>query len=322
MTPITTIGHYSDCCVFIKRDDLIPFSFGGNKVRKAIGFFDEIDAGAYDCVVTYGSSSSNHCRIVANLSAMRGLPCDIISPEETSVDTYNRKFMELFCANITVVPVAQVRQQIDDTMMRLRQSGKRPYFIPGGGHGIIGTHAYVQCYEEIRQWEKENNCHFSRIYLASGTGTTQAGLICGQLMTGDERTIIGISIARRLPYGRDVIVSSVQEYLKYHHMVIPMEAVQRSTVFLDDYIGNGYGSTNELINRTILESMIQSGIPLDHTYTGKAFYGMTSHLRCSKLKGENILFLHTGGTPLFFDDMNQINGGVMCEYFTSKCRNA
>ena len=36
------------------------------------------------------------------------------------------------------------------------------------------------------------------IFFASGTGTTQAGLICGQIENADnDRKIIGISIARR-----------------------------------------------------------------------------------------------------------------------------
>ena len=43
------------------------------------------------------------------------------------------------------------------------------------------------------------------------------------------------------------------------------------------------------------------GIPLDATYTGKAFMGMTEYIE--DVKGKNILFIHTGGTPLFFDAM-------------------
>ncbi len=43
--------------IYIKRDDLIPISFGGNKARKAMNFFKEIDQGGFDCVVTYGSGS-------------------------------------------------------------------------------------------------------------------------------------------------------------------------------------------------------------------------------------------------------------------------
>ena len=41
------------------------------------------------------------------------------------------------------------------------------------------------------------------------------------------------------------------------------------------------------------------GIPLDATYTGKAFMGMTEYIK--EIKERNILFIHTGGTPLFFD---------------------
>ena len=47
------------------------------------------------------------------------------------------------------------------------------------------------------------------------------------------------------------------------------------------------------------------GIPLDMTYTGKAFYGMVKYLEENQIQGKQILFLHTGGTPLFFDFLEQ-----------------
>ena len=47
--------------------------------------------------------------------------------------------------------------------------------------------------------------------------------------------------------------------------------------------------------------MRQDGIPMDTTYVGKAFFGMLQYLRDHEIRGERILFLHTGGTPLFFD---------------------
>ena len=47
------------------------------------------------------------------------------------------------------------------------------------------------------------------------------------------------------------------------------------------------------------------GIPLDATYTGKAFMGMREVLASRRLTGKNTLFLHTGGTPLFFDWMER-----------------
>lgn len=65
---------------FIKRDDLIPFSFGGNKARKAKYIFDDILQSNYNVVVTYGSKVSNHCRVISNLCAKNGIKCIIVSP--------------------------------------------------------------------------------------------------------------------------------------------------------------------------------------------------------------------------------------------------
>ena len=52
--------------------------------------------------------------------------------------------------------------------------------------------------------------------------------------------------------------------------------------------------------------MINHGIPLDSTYTGKAYAGMRAYLNKQGIRGKNILFIHTGGTPLFFDDLENI----------------
>lgn len=61
--------------------------------------------------------------------------------------------------------------------------------------------------------EQKHSIHFDYIFFASGTGTTQAGLVCGQIMNHDKRNIIGISIARKNPRGRDVVIKSIREYL-------------------------------------------------------------------------------------------------------------
>lgn len=300
-TLVVVLGKDSGNRLYMKREDLIPFSFGGNKARKAQMFFQEIDEGHHDCVVTYGSSHSNHCRIVANMAAARGMKCCIIGPSEVSDTTYNSRFMKLFGAELITVPVEQVHYTIERKLRKLRKEGYDPYFIPGGGHGNIGTEAYVRCYNEICAYERESNIHFDYIFCASGTGTTQAGLVCGQLLHRDERKIIGISIARQNPRGRDVVLDSIREYLG--DAGISDEEIQKRTVFIDDYIGSGYGRDNEAVIATIKDVMIRFGIPLDSTYTGKAFYGMRQYLEEKSIHGKNILFIHTGGTPLFFDDL-------------------
>lgn len=288
--------------LYIKREDLIPYSFGGNKARKGFLFFEEIDKGKYDCVVTYGSSHSNHCRIISNMAITRCMPCYLISPEEVSEVTYNSRFMQLFGAKIITVPVEQVHDTIEKKLEELKSIGKKPYFIPGGGHGNIGTQAYVDCYEEIKKFEKEKGIFFDYIFFASGTGTTQAGLVCGQLMSGDDRKIVGISIARKNPRGRDIILDSIREYMPN----IREKKIQEKTIFVDDYVGNGYGKESIEVEKTIKMCMLKYGIPMDSTYTAKAFLGMKKFIQSNSITDKKILFIHTGGTPLFFDDFGRM----------------
>ena len=286
--------------LYVKRDDLYPLSFGGNKARKAELFWQDLEAKKSDHVVTYGTSSSNHCRVIANLAAMHGLPCTIISPEQKSEETFNSDLMRLFGAKIIVTPVDHVKVTIDETMEALRQQGYTPYFIMGGGHGNMGTQAYVNTYEEILAFEKEAGIKFDYIFHASGTGTTQAGLVCGQLLHGDlERRITGISIARKKPYGRNVVVQSVKDYL----LATGKEELYRDDLveFVDDYTGAGYGTDNDAVSRCIRKVLVKAGFSLDPTYTGKAFWGMQEYLKAHEIRQKKVLFIHTGGGPLFFD---------------------
>ena len=300
-TPIHKLDDNELSFLYVKREDMIPYSFGGNKARKALLFFEEIDKNGADVVVTYGSSHSNHCRVVANMAAARNIPCIIIGPEEVSDTTYNSVLMELFGAKIITVPVDKVHDTIEAELARLRDEGKNPYFIQGGGHGNIGTESYVRCYKEIKSYEKETGIKFDYIFFATGTGTTQAGLICGQLMEEDDRHIVGISIARKNPRGRDVVLESIYEYLDAKAFSYDKSDVEAKTVFIDDYTGDGYGKDSKEIENIIKESMIKYGMPLDATYTGKAFCGMKDYIKKNNLEDKKILFIHTGGTPLFFD---------------------
>ena len=297
------MGNLQNNSVYIKREDFIPFSFGGNKARKARLFFEELLNGDYDCVVTYGSSSSNHCRVVSNLAAANDMKCYIIAPLESSEETFNSCMMELFGAEITVVPVDKVSETIDDKLADLKKVGKKPYFIAGGGHGNLGTEAYVECYQEIKDFEASAAIDFDYIFHASGTGTTQAGLICGKLIYKDNTKIVGISIARKNPRGRNVVLKSARDYLVEKSIAFAENELDDATVFEDGYTGDGYGSDNS--SEVIDQVLIKYGIPFDSTYTGKAFAGMLDYLEKNSIKDKYILFIHTGGTPLFFDHLRK-----------------
>ena len=289
----------SDNRFYMKRDDLLPFSFGGNKARKAYYFLNEIISGGYDTVVTYGSSSSNHCRAIANIAASHGLKCYIVSPEENYHETVNSKLVGFFGAEIVKTKVDAVAKTIDTLMERLRCQCK-PYFIQGGGHGNLGTRAYVDAYQEICDFEKQSGVYFDYIFHASGTGTTQAGLVCGAALAGDlHRKIIGISVARRKPRGQEVVEKSISDYLTS----VSFNGRCPEVIFDDSYICDGYGCYNDEILAAVRNMITNDGVPLNTTYTGKAFWGMLSYLEKHNISRKNVLFINTGGSPLFFDDL-------------------
>lgn len=302
MVEIQKLNLYNENAYYIMREDLLPFSFGGNKARKAKYFFEDILNGSFDTVVTYGSGSSNHCRIIANACAKYGLKCYIISPEEQYQETFNSRLVTRFGAKIIKAPLDKIAQTIEETMSKLSQGG-RPYFIQGGGHGNLGTKAYVDAYNEICTYEKESGIFFDYIFHASGTGTTQAGLVCGAAWNNDiDRRIVGISIAREKARGSQVIEQSVHDFMEYsgYPGLIP------DIIFDDSYLCGGYGKYNEQIDKCINDVMLSEGIPLNRTYSGKAFWGMTEYVKKNDITGKNLLFINTGGAPLFFDDLGEI----------------
>lgn len=302
MTIIQTLNLYvNNNHFFVKRDDLLPFSFGGNKARKVVLFFEDIKKKNSDIVVTYGSSSSNHCRIVANMAAKEGLECIIISPAEEYEETVNSRLVRLYGAKIIKAPLEEVSQRIDKVIAELKEKKRNPYFIQGGGHGNLGTKAYVDAYKEIAEYEKAHNILFDYIFFASGTGTTQAGLTVGRLLHGrSEQKIVGISIARRLPRGKNVILDSINEYLGDNC------DYSNDVDFVDDYICGGYGKYNDEIINTIRDVLLNDGMALNTTYTGKAFWGMKKYIINNDIKNKNVLFINTGGLPLFFDGLEKL----------------
>ena len=103
-----------------------------------------------------------------------------------------------------------------------------------------------------------------------------------------KEQIIGISVARNAARGAVEVARFAG---------VPVDQV----CFLDEYLCGGYGKYEEEIERTIEHVMEQYGIPLDPTYTGKAFTGMMKWLETHGNDGDPVLFIHTGGTPLYFD---------------------
>lgn len=300
-TPLQELGLLEGNRLFMKRDDLTDLVLGGNKARKLEWFMKDALKNNADYIVTYGSAQSNHCRMTAAASANLGLPCMLILAEDDLEPEYDGNYFlyDLFDVEVVWTPVESVSETIEQSLTELEKDGFKPYFIEGGGHGVLGTHAYVEAYKEIEFQKQKRNLHFDYIFTASGTGTTQAGLVIGNHFANCmNEKVIGISIARKQERGVDVIYQSINNYMKYTGSASSIS--KQAIHFLDAYIGDGYGSIQEDVLLTIKQVAKDYAILLDPVYTAKAFWGMTCYLKEKQISGKNILFVHTGGTPLLF----------------------
>ena len=174
-----------------KRDDAIPFGFGGNKVRKlTLVAAQALDDGA-DSLITCGGVQSNHCRATAATAAAMGLECHIVAngtrPERP---TGNALLVSLYGANVTYVSSRADRAPMMETIAEwLRSDGRQPFIIPLGASTPLGAMAIARGVKELVDQGLEPDV----IVHATSSGGTQAGLIAGCALYSPRTRVIGVS---------------------------------------------------------------------------------------------------------------------------------
>ena len=88
---IEYIGEYCGSRIYMKRDDKLPFSYGGNKVRIASELFKDIRKGGYTAVISYGSAASNMNRAIADTAKAQGIKCYVIIKKEAAAERENNR---------------------------------------------------------------------------------------------------------------------------------------------------------------------------------------------------------------------------------------
>jgi len=308
ITPIielpSTIFEKNGIELMVKLDGLISYPYGGNKGRKAIYFLNYALYNNYTHLVTNGGIDSNHVRAIAIGCQMLGLECHIILHYEGSdvsyYDSINYKILKSLTHNIKVCKNDEIGKYMDDEIELIKKEGGKPLYIWGGGHSPLGTMAYYDAFQEYTSQLGNSEVRPNYIFLATGTGTTQAGLLAGN--KGDKTKIIGISISRDRERQTNVIKESLNSFYSYFGIGKEMKGEEIEVV--DRYLGNGYGALDDRVLNTI-DDYIKKGIILDPVYTGKAFYGMLQEIENNKIeKGSRVLFWHTGGFMNYIEFKN------------------
>lgn len=313
-TPLEKLNNISrrlnDVNIWIKRDDCTGLAMGGNKARQ-LEFYvgDAISKGA-DTLLTTGAVQSNHVRMTIAAARKLGLEVEVQLEKRVDgrraeyYDSGNPFLMKLMGARIHYYPVGEDESGADRALYerakQLTKEGKKPYVIPlGTDHIPYGSLGYVKCAEELLTQFQQDNTQVDGIVIASGSATTHAGLLAGLRTLNSTIPVYGFCVRRDQNAQAERVLSKAQ---KVSEMLGNKARITDEDVLVDDrMLSPGYGQLNDHLLEAMQMMAESEGILLDPTYTGKSMAGLIHLVNSGQFKtGQNIVFLHTGGTPALF----------------------
>ncbi|MFS1514740.1 D-cysteine desulfhydrase [Chengkuizengella sp. SCS-71B] len=314
-TPIQHLEKLSNMLggpnIYVKRDDLLGLTGGGNKTRKLEFLVADALKQDVDTLITTGGVQSNHCRMTLAAAVKEGLKCRLVIEERNHL--YNPKengnvflYNLLGAEQIKVVPDGtDVVKEMEIVNEELNKEGRKGYIVAEGGGNDLGALGYVSGSQEILKQTSEMGISLDHIISPSGSGGTHAGLVTGFCASGIGIPVTGINVRRDKAAQEEKvynIVNLARQRIGFNEE-IPKETVKN----FDDYLGPGYAIPTDKTFEAIQLLAQTEGILLDPVYTGKTMAGLIDLVQKGYFEGQkNILFLHTGGTPSIYANASNI----------------
>lgn len=289
--------------LWIKREDLLPLAFGGNKLRNLEFLVGAALADGADTLVTVGRRWSNHARLTAAAGAKAGLEVHLVLSGPTT-DPINPgiELDELLGATVhqaTTADRAERAALLERIVENLRARGRRVAVIGVGGSGVTGVIGQVLAAFELADQAAALDFEPDDVVLPSATGGTHAGLLVGLRTAGLRTDVYGIAVTPPDDVG-PTVVRLVDEL----GVMDGLATVSPDEVHLDaSQLGAGYGvPTGAATEATRLLARTE-GILVDPIYTAKALAGLIELVRSGSLDDHDVVFWHAGGTPGLFEPL-------------------
>jgi 1-aminocyclopropane-1-carboxylate deaminase/D-cysteine desulfhydrase-like pyridoxal-dependent ACC family enzyme len=277
---------------YLKREDLFPEGGGGNKARMIALILKKAKDQNANYIVTAGGPHSNFNRALALMSKKMGFKLRIVLYDNNPhihQESLNKRICDQAGVEYSICNPDEVAERIEEEITELKNAGKNPFFIYGGGKSYEGIKAYAKVVKEIN-----TQINPDLIATTFATGTTFSGLLAGVQMYSTTTALLGISIARKNEISVPIVSNNLLEFFKIK--TPPASSFEIEDQILDQYTFGGYGKSNNELQDFIKETMKNTGLILDEIYVGKALFGLTEHLKNnSKYNNKKVVFLLTGG---------------------------
>jgi D-cysteine desulfhydrase/L-cysteate sulfo-lyase len=288
--------------ILLKRDDLTGLAFGGNKARKLEYLVADALRQGMTTLITSGAVQSNHARMTAAAARVCGLrPVLVLTTKVAEPEMQGNLLLDrLLGAEVRLIPAGTDEwAAMQEVASELRDGGERPYVIPVGGSNAIGALGYVAAMLELAGQFVAQREAPTRLYYASGSRGTQAGIALGARLYHLPCRPHGVAVS---PGGADKTARAARIANEAAALLGADVQITEDELLTDEgYIGEGYGIPTAACKEAIALLARQEGVFLDPVYSGKAMAGLLDAIRRGDIApDETVVFLHTGGSPALF----------------------
>jgi 1-aminocyclopropane-1-carboxylate deaminase/D-cysteine desulfhydrase-like pyridoxal-dependent ACC family enzyme len=291
--------------LWIKREDLGPLAFSGNKLRNLEFLLGAAIEDGADTVVTSGRRWSNHCRLTAAAGARLGLRVHVVVSGPAVPHSPNLGLIEDLGATVHQAATddrAEREALVSRVAREETEAGRRVRMIPVGGSEPAGAWGHVLAGLEVADQAAAAGFVPDAIVLPTATGGTQAGLLVGATLGMQPAPrVLGIVVAKTAAELRPVVEGLVRPLAAMAGVAPPLERIE-----LDDgQIGPGYGRPTPASAEAARLIARSEGILVDPVYTAKGLAGLVALVRLGALDGRRAIFWHGGGLPALFEPLDE-----------------
>ena len=283
--------------VWIKEDSLTGEPYGGNKIRKLEYLLQPALEKLKSRVATFGAVGSHHALATALYAQQLGLGCTAFLSHQTKVASIPATLNTHLRIGTEIVRYGGAYHDRINTLRR-HLRGRNTWVVPAGGSSWLGTLGFVDAGLELTQQIATKQLPMpDRIYVATGTMSTAAGLALGLALAELPIEIHAVRVSHTSianPAVLERLIRKTVTMLKDLDGSFPDNIAANARVILrDEYFGAGYAHSNAIIDAAIATSADQFDLALESTYTGKAMAAMLDDLNAFNGKPVRCLFWNT-----------------------------
>ncbi len=283
--------------IAVKHDDQTNAIYGGNKIRKLEYILQRAEDRGAERVATFGAVGSNHALATAIFAKEFGLGCTCFLAHQKQTPNISRILDTHLQLGTELVRYGGGTNRIE--LYRRYLQNRKTWVIPLGGTCWLGVVGFINAGLELASQIEAGDIKVpQRIYIASGTMGSVAGLALGLALANLPTEIHSVRVASNQFAKQDVLDRLMKKTATMLNRLDPTIAIDSATrtriIWRDEFYAGGYAIAGDATTRAVDFARDYLGLTLDTTYTGKAMAALIHDLESG----------NDGATTLFWNTYN------------------